>query len=231
MKKVNANVRVTELDTVSDVIVRLYKADAAVASDGYLKEVMGEIENLSEKITAAIKQDKSASMLDAADTERDEIIRSLGTLLNGYAVIPVPDKKAAAEKLLAVFNKYKKITNVSYANESSLIESMIADFSASALTDAITVLEGVSVYLTDLRTAQNKFNKANDEFTSAKTNKGASATSLKKRLLGAINDKLVPYVTAMTLANGKIYNSFSSKADTEIEKLNGSLSKRKKSAS
>ena len=120
MKKIRTTVRVTELDTISDIIIRLYKADSSIAGDDYLKSTMAE---------------KIASTLDEADVKRDEIIRSLGTLLNGYAVIPIAEKKAAAEKLLAVFDKYKGITAESYANESSFIESMLKDYAASELAD------------------------------------------------------------------------------------------------
>ena len=230
MKKLKSTARVTELDTVSDVIVRLYKGDSAVSGDEYLKGVLDEIESLSEKITVAIKSDKTASNLDTADTKRDELIRTLGTLLNGYAVIPVAEKKAAAEKLLAVFGKYKGITGESYANESPLIESMLGDFASDSLAPSIKALEGVSSLLTDLRAAQDEFNKANDDFTAANASKGESATSLKKPLLSAINDRLVPYLTAMNLANKATYGDFSAKVEAEIEKVNASVMKRWKSA-
>lgn len=228
MKKIRTTVRVTELDTISDIIIRLYKADSGIAGDDYLKSTMAEIESLSERITIAIKADKIASTLDEADVKRDEIIRSLGTLLNGYAVIPIAEKKAAAEKLLAVFDKYKGITAESYANESSFIESMLKDYAASELADSIKALDGVGSYISDLRTAQDEFNKANDEFTASNVNKNESASALKKPLLSAINDKLVAYLTAMNLVNAAVYGDFVSKAESEIEKINASVAKRGK---
>lgn len=228
MKKIRTTVRVTELDTISDIIIRLYKADSGIAGDDYLKSTMAEIESLSERITIAIKADKIASTLDEADVKRDEIIRSLGTLLNGYSVIPIAEKKAAAEKLLAVFDKYKGITAESYANESSFIESMLKDYAASELADSIKALDGVGSYISDLRTAQDEFNKANDEFTASNVNKNESASALKKPLLSAINDKLVAYLTAMNLVNAAVYGDFVSKAESEIEKMNNSVAKRGK---
>ena len=230
MKKIRFQIRVTALDTVSDVLIRLYKADSALAKDDYLKGVMAEIESLSERITIAIKADKTASNLDEADTARDEIIRSLGTLLNGYAAIPVADKKAAAESLLAVYNKYKGITTERYADESSLIESMLKDFAEDSLAEAVKALEGVSAYLADLRTAQDAFNKTNDEFTAYNVNKNESATSLKKPLLSEINDKLVPYLTAMNLANSAVYGDFTAKVEAEIIKINSSVINHSKTA-
>lgn len=228
MKKIRTTVRVTELDTISDIIIRLYKADSGIAGDDYLKSTMAEIESLSERITIAIKADKIASTLDEADVKRDEIIRSLGTLLNGYSVIPIAEKKAAAEKLLAVFDKYKGITAESYANESSFIESMLKDYAASELADSIKALDGVGSYISDLRAAQDEFNKANDEFTASNVNKNESASALKKPLLSAINDKLVAYLTAMNLVNAAVYGDFVSKAESEIEKMNNSVAKRGK---
>lgn len=230
MKKIRTTVRITELDTISDIIIRLYKADSGIAGDDYLKSTMAEIESLSERITIAIKADKIASTLDEADVKRDEIIRSLGTLLNGYAVIPIAEKKAAAEKLLAVFDKYKGITAESYANESSFIESMLKDYAASELADSIKALDGVGSYISDLRAAQDEFNKANDEFTASNVNKNESASALKKPLLSAINDKLVAYLTAMNLVNAAVYGDFVSKAEAEIEKMNNSVAKRGKAS-
>ena len=47
MNKVISKVRVTEVDGLSDALVRLYKADEGVSSDVFLKSVMDEIEKLS----------------------------------------------------------------------------------------------------------------------------------------------------------------------------------------
>ena len=40
MKRVRAVIRVTELDTLVDVLLRLYKAYAALATDAYLKSII-----------------------------------------------------------------------------------------------------------------------------------------------------------------------------------------------
>ena len=86
MKKVNYNVRTTIADTVSDALVRLYKeaaakTDGAIAKDANLAAILAEVEKLSADITTAIKADKISTSLEDADTKRDELIRSLFTLL------------------------------------------------------------------------------------------------------------------------------------------------------
>lgn len=63
MKKINSKIRVTELDALSDTIILIYKEIAPLKSDEYLKAGMGEIENLSKRITAAVKSGKAVSTL------------------------------------------------------------------------------------------------------------------------------------------------------------------------
>ena len=230
VNKVKKDIRITDADTVSDALVRLYKdaasKDGAIAKDTALAAIMGEVERLSADITTAIKKDKVSTSLEAADAKRDEIIRSLGTLLTGYDAIPLADKKAAADRLLAVYNKYgKSIATETYARESSLIESMLEDFAAESLADAIKALDGVGDLIASLRTAQDGFNAANDSATAALTAKGESAYSVKKPLLAAINEKLVPYITAMGAVNAE-YADFGTRADVEIAKANASVAKK-----
>ena len=87
--------------------------------------------------------------------------------------------------------------------------------------------DGVADLLAALRTAQDDFNAANDTATAALTAKGESAYALKKPLLAAINEKLVPYVTAMSAIQPE-YADFAAKADVEISKANASVGKKAK---
>lgn len=233
MNKVKTAIRVTELDTVSDVLVRLYKdsssSESALSKDSNLSLIMADVEKLSAQITTAIKADRVSSTLDEADIARDEVIRNLGDALTGYSAIPIAAKKTAALNLLPVFNKYgRQITQKNFAEESSLIESMLEDFGADSLKADIASLDGVSDLLSELRSAQDSFNKANDDFTNASVNRGESATSIKKSLLSVLNDSFVPYVSAVSpLAD---YKDFASKCEAEINKANATVNGRKKTA-
>jgi len=233
MNKIISKIRVAELDTLSDVLVRLYKdscaTENAVSKDTNLSLIMAEVEKFSADITTAIKSDRVSSTLDEADIARDEIIRNIGDALTGYAAIPVAAKKVAAQNLLAVFNKYgRQITQKNFAEESSLIESLLEDFSADSLKTDVATLDGVGDLIVSLRSAQDSFNKANDDFTKASVNRGESATSVKKSLISVLNDKLVPYLSAVApLAD---YKDFASKCEAEIVKANATVSGRKKTA-
>lgn len=233
MKKVNSSLRVSELDTLSDVIVRLYKdasssESGAVAKDTNLAQMMLDVEKTSAFFTTAIKADKVKSTLNDANTKRNDVIRNLANALTGYSSIPLPEKKSAGEHLLQIFNKYgKQIASKNYAEESSLIESLLEDFSSESLADEIAALDGIAELISSLRTAQDEFNKANDAYTAAKTGKGDSATVIKKTLLSVLNDRVVYYLSAV----GKVpdYKNFVSKVETEIIRANSTVNARKKS--
>ena len=92
-----------------------------------------------------------------------------------------------------------------------------------SLSDAL-----VRLYKVDAGIAQDAFVKASDEYTAASSAKGESASSVKKPLVSAINDRLVPYLTAMAMANGTVYGDFALKAEKEISRVNETVSRRGK---
>ena len=145
MNKLNAKARITEVDGLSDSVIRIFNADTNAQSDAFLKGQIAELTTLSDAITAAILQDKAVSNLDETDSKRDEAVRNLGSLLSGYAVFPIEEKKAAAVSLKAIFDKYSKsgILSANYVSESSMIESMLSDFSTEEAKANIEKLDGI----------------------------------------------------------------------------------------
>lgn len=230
MNKVVYGVKNTEIDGLNDTLVRLYKADPAAAKDAFVAATMGEVEQLSAEITTAILQDKALSCLEAADGERDKAITALGKALAGYAALPIPAKQAAAEPLLAVYEKYSKagITKANYTSESSMTESLLEDLAAASLAANVSALEGVAEAIAAIRAAQDAFTAANDAYVAASGSKGASASSLKKPLLSAINEKLVPYLTAMQIANNADCAAFAVSVEAEITRVNEGVARRGK---
>lgn len=224
MTKLYARIRATEADSASDALLRLYKA-AGLENDSFLSGAFKELESLSARLTTAIKKDVANSRLDECDGARDEAVRNLGTLIQGYAVIPVPEKKEAAKRLESAFSKYgKKIVNESYASESSLIESLLEDL--GSFKSEMKILEGVKTLVEQLRHAQDEFNAANDAYTVAKSEKGENATEIKKTLVAFVNERLVPYLGAVRLAEP--YTKFASQAETEIKRVNNAADRRSK---
>ena len=230
MNKLTARARITEVDGFSDSIIRIFGADSKAQEDDFLKSQIAELTVLSDAITAAILQDKAVSNLDEADSKRDEAIKNLGALLSGYAVFPLEEKKAAALGLKAVYDKYAKsgILSASYVSESSMIESLIGDFSSAEAKASIEKLDGVAELVSAIRAAQDDFTAANDAFVKAEGSKGASASSYKKPILSVINDKIVPYLNTMAVVGNTAVADFAKGVETEISRVNENIAKRGK---
>lgn len=230
MNKVKSTIRITEVDGLSDSIIRIFGADAKAKGDDFLKGQIAELTTLSDAITAAILQDKAVSNLDEADSKRDEAVRNLGALLSGYAVFPLEEKKAAAISLKAVYDKYAKsgILSASYISESSMIESLLKDLAAADAAASIEKLDGVAELVSAIRAAQDNFTAANDAFVKAEGSKGASASSYKKPILAVINDKIVPYLNTMAIVGNTAVADFAKGVETEISRVNENVAKRGK---
>lgn len=230
MNKLKTAIRVTELDGLSDTLVRVFKGDTEAQKDAFLKATMAELESLSAKITTAILQDKALSALEEADDARDEAVRSLGAVLAGYAAFPIAAKKEAALPLKAVYDKYSKagIMRANYTSESSMIESLLEDLAAPALAANIAALDGVSETVAAIRATQDAFTKANDEYVAAKSDKSATASSFKKPMISLVNEKIVPYLDAMAIAQNANCVAFARAAEEEIKRINSTISARGK---
>ncbi len=230
MNKLKTAIRVTELDGLSDTLVRVFKGDTEAQKDAFLKATMAELESLSAKITTAILQDKALSALEEADDARDEAVRSLGAVLAGYAAFPIAAKKEAALPLKTVYDKYSKagIMRANYTSESSMIESLLEDLAAPALAANIAALDGVSETVAAIRATQDAFTKANDEYVAAKSDKSATASSFKKPMISLVNEKIVPYLDAMAIAQNANCVAFARAAEEEIKRINSTISARGK---
>ena len=230
MNKVKSTIRITEVDGLSDSIIRIFGADTKAQEDDFLKSQIAELTTLSDAITAAILQDRAVSNLDDADSRRDEAIKNLGALLSGYAVFPLEDKKAAALGLKAIYDKYAKsgILSASYVSESSMIESLLKDLSSAEAMASIEKLDGIAEMVSAIRAAQDDFTAANDAFVKAEGSKGASASSYKKPILSVINDKIVPYLNTMAIVGNAAVADFAKGVETEITRVNETVAKRGK---
>lgn len=228
MRKLASSLRVTELDTLLSTLLRLYAADEALCKDAFMASTMAELAPLSRQLTEAVKRERTGSLAEA-DRVRDAVILDLGTLAEGYTAIPFEAQKTAAFAVKAVFDKYgRRIVGESYATESSLIESLLIDLSAPELAGMIAQLPGIAELIAALRRAQDDFNVAKDQQTErAASDDAPSATSLRKNLIAKVNDRLIPYLNAMAIANEAVFGAFIKQVEVEIGRANDSVSRRK----
>lgn len=130
--------------------------------------------------------------------------------------------------LKAIYDKYAKagIVSASYASESSMIESLLEDLAAKEIADNITGLEGVTEAIDAVRTAQDAFNRANDDYVKASADKCAPATSYNKPIVSLINDRLIQYLNTMQLMDNKNCAEFAKSVEVEINRMNETIAKR-----
>lgn len=231
MEKIRGNVRITELADTARRLCELFKKTSLVQNDDFLSLSFAEVEKQTNELTAAVKKDTIHSNLEKADQERDHAIRVLDKLLKGYEHIPVENMQKHAKKLLPVFNKYGvRITSENYATLSTLIISMLEDFSASHLSTSVEALIGVKESLNNIRTKQAAFDALREAYEGevAIQKKRASATVLRKPLLELVNKKIVPYLVAMNIAQPDSFKEFISKASEIVTSTNEAVKSREK---
>lgn len=229
MKKIRVTARITEVSNLATVIVRLFKAEidanSDIGNDAFLIDAFAQLEKLSTNLISAIKTDKILSNLDVADSERDELFRQLNAAVTGYANLPFPDYQQAAATLLSILDKYKRLPSENYASESALIKSLLEDLSAPNAKSAISLLYGIDELIRLLTYAQEKFDQTNDAYNAAAANKTDSATNLKKTACSLINDRLIPYLSAMRIAK-PAFSDFCAKLENEVNRANLTVTKR-----
>ncbi len=231
MKSLNYSIRVAELITLSSKLVTYYSSEESLADDEFLSIIIPSINEQTQKITTAYNQDKIKSEFDEADIVRDEAVRTLGTLIEAYASIPVESTQTAAKALKEVFDKYgKKMASQSYAVETAQIYSLLEDLAAESLAESIAAISGMSDAIENLRSAQAAFDEADDAFSKALTQKGDSATSYRKPLLSAINDDLVAFLNVGVRIFPDKYSTYAERVETAINVANTTVTKRSNAA-
>ena len=231
MNKLNTSVKVTELGDTALRLVKAFKAVVAVQNDAFLTKTFAEIEKQATAMTSAVKSDQALSKLEEADAQRDQAIRVLDKLLKGYENIPLENLKTHAKKLAEIFKKYGvKITGENYASQSTLINSLLGDFSATELKPSIEALAGVKEALAEIQTKQNAFAALRSDYEKAQVSQKekSSATSLRKPLLELINKKAVPYLVAMSIAQPELFKNLTAEASEIITSTNEAIKARSK---
>lgn len=231
MNKLNTSVRVTELGDTSLRLSEAFKQNAPAQADTFLKATFAEVEAKALSLTNAVKSDQALSRLEEADTERDDALRVLDKLLKGYEHIPIENLRNHAKKLIAVFSKYGiKITKENYTSQSNLITSLLEEFSAENLKDSIQALAGAKEAIANIKTTQETFAKERSKYENelASQKEKASATSLRKPLLELINKKIVPYLTAMEIAQPELFKELIGQISEIIQSTNEAIKARGK---
>lgn len=198
MKKLSTSAKTTEVDFVSDNVVMFYNQHAALADDAFLKSIIGEITDESDKITEAIKTDRVLSEMEGVDALVGNNLRALKNIVKGYAAMPDEVMSASGKVVLQVINKFKlALLQKSYLEQSSNIDAMLMDLSADMLKAHIARLPMVDVAIGNL-----------------------------SALLSLVNGKLIVYLTSAVMMDPGKYGSYVAALEKVIEDTNQNISQR-----
>ena len=230
IEKIIFNSRTTEIDAASMRIIGAYK-NTSLSSDAHLSAMFTDLESQSTALTAAINRSKAESELDAKDSERDQQVRALFYLAKGFLYHPQARVKKAAETVEKVLDHYGlDITQESYSTESSLIASLLNDLSKQKIQDAVAVLPGCAEVIATLQTAQANFETTRIAYEEEKAQESTeqNATTIKKIVVGIINERIVIYMRAMEVVDEANYGAFARTITTIIAENNEVVKKRSK---
>lgn len=232
MKKLDARVRTTELDELSDLLIQQYANEGNLQSEAYLKPVFTEMTDVSAKITEAIRKDKALSDLEDADALRDEAAMKIYKIVDGYAAMPTPALSEPAARLQKILQKFTGLTRRPYNEETSLIEAMQSDLATTEAKADIALLAGLSDALAILQKAQSDFMARRVQYSTAASEQKYedSASKLKKPLLKLINDRLIPYLSLMKEQDTEKYGHFADAVATAVDAANTKIKARGKKA-
>ena len=230
IQKLILNSRVTEVDAVSIRTTGAYKR-TTLSSDAHLDKIFSALEPKSALFTRAIRRLKDESVLEGKDEVRDDKVRAVNYLTLGFMHHPDLAVKAAAGEVERVFDNYGlSITGESYAVESSLINSLLADLAKPKLQDAIAKLSGLAEIITELQAAETDFEQTRIAYEEEKAKEGTleNATAIKKEVVTIINEKLVVYLRAMIQVDEATYGDFARTIAEIIADNNEVVKKRRK---
>lgn len=228
MNKLKAQSRNTEVNALARRLLGAYRK-TALNNDSHLANLIAELEQVVTLLTAAINRLRVASALDEKDELRDNAIRSLYYFILGTSHHPEQAISESAKQLFSLLEHYGlSITGENYASESSLINSLLDDLNKPDAQSAIANISGASELIGTIQTAQADFEQTRIAYEEEKAQEGnfENATNLKMQLVKLINEQLLVYLQAMTLANESSYRKFGLTVDEIISTANEAVSRR-----
>ena len=227
MKRCNSSSRAAEINSLCMSVSAEFYADEALSQAPILPEIISSIDEKNTILGKSLNNGKVMSLSGPSDAQRDGIYRDIGTFIAGCAVVRDETKKKKAQVLKTIYEKYgRKAISLNQQAETAAIRNMLSDFESAEAKDAIETFDGLADLLSELKNAQDDFDKATSIYRDAKLNKGASATELKSEIINIFNNQLVPFLTSVY--NNKTYSAFARKVEDIITKTNAHVKARDK---
>lgn len=229
IRKLVISCRVTEAASAVKEIIAAYESQKELASEETLATMIAELRDVLQRLIEAINILGASSELADKNAVRNEIIRKLSKVLDGYANVPVDTIMIAGEAALAVFNLFgASIANESYGVKTILVHSLLRKFEEPSVVKHTKTLIGVDILLAALKAAQKDFDIAQNTYDHAviTEKENNSATTIKNQIVPLLNTKLVTYMASMKAFNADHYGNFASHIEKSISKINEAVKRR-----
>jgi len=230
IEKIIAKSRTTEIHGSSRTMNTAFQQSGLLA-DPFLMGIYARLEVETDELGKAIDRSQAESIAAEKDDVRDDAVRAVGYLVQGYLYYPKQTVRDAAGIVKKVFDKYGfSVTEESYVIESSHIVSMLGDFADPEVVAAIALLKGVDENIESLQAAEDDFETTRAKFAKDEAEQGtfASATVLKKEVVSIINDDLVQFLRTGERFQPDTYGAFARTIAEIINKNNEQVKKRLK---
>lgn len=219
----------TEVDGSTMRILNAYQV-SGLNTDSNLVKIFDPLQNASALLSTAINRLKIKSEQQTKDELRDEKITGLYYLLVSFSHHPDVRIQQAALNLLSIFDKYGlAMKDESYTTESSLVKSLLSDFSKPTQQTDIALVPQCAKFIAALDAAQTDFENSRVAFETARAEEGTleNATALKKAVISLINGQLVPYLNVMAQLDESVYGAFARTVEEIISANNEVVKKRR----
>lgn len=227
--KLTTKAHIGELADVGNTLINIVTA-SNIEGDATLEAISKELKTATNEMIFAVEKDQAVSKLEAFDQVRDNAVQDLFHYLQGLCRVGTEEEKNNSK---TIFNQVKKyglgVVNLSYAEESTNINSLLLDLSKDEHLKIIAELLHVPGLVESLQTAQQNFEEYYETYLEelAKNRRQQSATNLKPILINIINRRLVKYLRSQAEFNPHIYSPLAEKASIAIERINSNVRERK----
>ena len=222
--------RVAEVAGLAHTLCSLHQScEAALSADVYLRNVMADLQDLSDRILDALRNNRLISSLETYDAHRMRCVSALVNLKKGYDKLSDESTQSHWTELRPVFENYlSAIQAGNYQSKTALINALLLRLSDSDLASHLEGLVTMQTAVDRLREAETAFENMQVEYQhQLLEDKTESATDLKEAIIELINQKLVVHLEAKCNEDAATYDAFAKLVDSQIRNDNAKLRRRK----
>lgn len=204
--------------------------ETALSADVYLRNVMADLKDLSDRILDALRNNRLISSLETYDAHRMRCVSALVNLKKGYDKLSDENTQSHWTDLRPVFENYlPAIQAGNYQSKTALIQALLRRLSDPKLSANLEGLVDLKTTVDQLQAAEKDFETMQVEYQhQLLEDKTESATDLKEAIVELINQRLVVHLEAKCNVDADTYSTFARLVDAQVRAGNAKVRARRK---